>query len=199
MSSFYNVTKITENPDRKPEKRKYPLQVNMSNYCILRIKGTVQRKLTGVVSYINQEIFQSYWTADILFLKLKETYSLNRKKRFQQLKPKYVTVSGKPIQIHKWKISHTSRWKPVLWFVAAIDFSLLTDSGNWLTATNSFELQREAYSRCRHNSGKPISAISWLAYRYQIFAADAPLNWINHIYWLKPLEPVFCYLESKFL
>jgi hypothetical protein len=30
------------------------------------------------------------------------------------------------------------------------------------------ELQQEAYSRCRHNSGKPISAISWLAYRYLI-------------------------------
>jgi hypothetical protein len=38
------------------------------------------------------------------------------------------------------------------------------------------ELQREAYSRCRHNSGKPFSAISWLAYRYHLFAMDAPLN-----------------------
>jgi hypothetical protein len=44
------------------------------------------------------------------------------------------------------------------------------------------ELQREAYSRCRHNIGKPISAISWLAYRYQLFAADAPLNCISHIF-----------------
>jgi hypothetical protein len=24
--------------------------------------------------------------------------------------------------------------------------------------------------------------ISWLAYRYQLFAADAPLNWISHIF-----------------
>jgi hypothetical protein len=65
----------------------------------------------------------------------------------------------------------------------------LTDSGNWRTANNSFDLQREAYSRYRQNSGKPISAISWLAYRYQLFAAGAPLNWI---FWLKPLKPVFC-------
>jgi hypothetical protein len=37
-------------------------------------------------------------------------------------------------------------------------------------------LQREAYSRCRHNSSKPVSTVSWLAYRYQLFAVDAPLN-----------------------
>jgi hypothetical protein len=37
-----------------------------------------------------------------------------------------------------------------------------------------------------------------LAYRYQLFAADAPLNWVSHIVWLKPLKPVFCYLKSKF-
>jgi hypothetical protein len=53
---------------------------------------------------------------------------------------------------------------------------LMTDGGNWHTATNSFELQREAYSHYRYNSGKPISAISWLAYHYQLFAADTPLN-----------------------
>jgi hypothetical protein len=67
----------------------------------------------------------------------------------------------------------------------------LTDSGNWRTANNLFDLQREAHSRYRHNSGKPISAISWLAYPYQLFAAGAPLNWISHIFWLKPLKPVF--------
>ncbi len=32
---------------------------------------------------------------------------------------------------------------------------LLTDSGNWCTATNLFELQRETYSRYQHNRGKP--------------------------------------------
>jgi hypothetical protein len=53
---------------------------------------------------------------------------------------------------------------------------IFTDSGNWRTATNSFDLQQEAYSRYRHNSGKPISAISCLAYCYQLFAAGAPLN-----------------------
>jgi hypothetical protein len=46
----------------------------------------------------------------------------------------------------------------------------LTDSGNWRTAPNSSELQREAHSHCRHSCGKPISAISSLAYRYQLFA-----------------------------
>ncbi len=46
--------------------------------CVL--KGTVQRKLTGVVSYTNQEVFYSHLTADILFLKIKRTSSLNRKK-----------------------------------------------------------------------------------------------------------------------
>jgi hypothetical protein len=74
----------------------------------------------------------------------------------------------------------------------------LTDSGNWRTANNLFDLQREAYSPYRHNSGKPISAISWLAYRYQLFAVGTPLNWISHIFWLKPLKLVFCDLKRKF-
>jgi hypothetical protein len=68
----------------------------------------------------------------------------------------------------------------------------LTDSGNWRPATNKFYLQQEAHSRCGHNSGKPISAISWLAYRYQLFAADKP-----HILALAA-ETSFCYLKSKF-
>jgi hypothetical protein len=37
----------------------------------------------------------------------------------------------------------------------------LTDGGNWHTATNSFELQREAYSRYRAASLFPLSA-GWL-------------------------------------
>jgi hypothetical protein len=52
--------------------------------------------------------------------------------------------------------------------------SLLTDSRNCHPATNLFDLQWKAYSHCQHSSGKPISAISWLAYRYQLFAVDAP-------------------------
>jgi hypothetical protein len=80
----------------------------------------------------------------------------------------------------------------------AIGFPLLTDSGNWRTTNNSFDLQREAYSCYRHNSGKPISSISWLAYRYQLFAAGAPLNWISHIFWLKPLKPFFIELKKNF-
>ncbi len=83
------------------------------------------------------------------------------------------------------------------YWLLAIGFPLLTDSRNWLTATNSFELQQEAYSRYGLNSGKPISAISWLAYCYELFAADAPLNWISHIFWLSSLKPLFCYLTSK--
>jgi hypothetical protein len=65
----------------------------------------------------------------------------------------------------------------------------LADSGNWHTATNLFDLRREAYSRYWFNSGKPISAISLLASRHQLFAAFAPLKWVSHIFWLKPLKP----------
>jgi hypothetical protein len=36
------------------------------------------------------------------------------------------------------------------------------------------------------------------AFRYQFFAAGAPLNWISHIFWLKPLKPVLGDLKSKF-
>jgi hypothetical protein len=93
------------------------------------------------------------------------------------------TDNGKPIQIHNWSSSLISRWKPVLWFVAAIGFPLLTDSGNWPTANNLFELQRDAYSRCRHNSGKPISAISWLAAEigFLLFKEQVPLKFTIEI------------------
>jgi hypothetical protein len=43
-----------------------------------------------------------------------------------------------------------------------------------------------------------ISYKSEWAFRYQFFAAGAPLNWISHIFWLKPLKPVFYDLKSKF-
>jgi hypothetical protein len=48
------------------------------------------------------------------------------------------------------------------------------------------------------NNGKPISAIRWLASRYQLFAAGAPLKWTNHMFSLKLLKPVFGNLKSKF-
>ncbi len=51
----------------------------------------------------------------------------------------------------------------------------MTDSENWCPATNPFDLQREAYSRCQHNSSKPF-AISWLAYSYQLFSTNALLD-----------------------
>ncbi len=75
----------------------------------------------------------------------------------------------------------------------------MTDSGKWRTTNNSFDLQREAYSLYRYNSGKPISTISWLAYRCQLFAAGAPLNWINHIFWLQPRKPFFLRFREKVL
>jgi hypothetical protein len=36
------------------------------------------------------------------------------------------------------------------------------------------------------------------AFRYQFFAAGAPLNCISYIFWLKPLKQVFGDLKSKF-
>jgi hypothetical protein len=75
---------------------------------------------------------------------------------------------------------------------------------NGLSDDSSFSLRdcpaktNRAYSRYRHNSGKPISAISWLAYHYQLFVAGAPLNWISHKFWLKLLKLVFCDEKSDF-
>jgi hypothetical protein len=36
------------------------------------------------------------------------------------------------------------------------------------------------------------------AFRYQLFAVGAPLNWISHIFWLKLLKPVCCNLKREF-
>jgi hypothetical protein len=70
-----------------------------------KLKGTVQRKLTGVESDINQKVFLS-------FLNFKGTCSLNSKKPVSAAKAKVcglsnsmgrrlqITDSGKPIQIH---------------------------------------------------------------------------------------------------
>jgi hypothetical protein len=44
---------------------------------------------------------------------------------------------------------------------------------------------------------KIISYKSEWAFRYQFFAAGAPLNWISHMFWLKLLKPVFGDLKSK--
>jgi hypothetical protein len=46
--------------------------------------------------------------------------------------------------------------------------------------------------------GKIISCGFEWAFRYQFFAAGAPLICISHIFWLKPLKPFFCDLKSKF-
>jgi hypothetical protein len=63
-------------------------------------------------------------------------------------------------------------------------------------ATNSYELELETYSRYWFNGGKPLSAISWLAYK--LFAVGSLLPCISHIFCLKPLKPVFCNLTSRF-
>ncbi len=100
--------------------------------------------------------------------------------------------------IRSWYVYHIFCWKPVLWFVAAIGFPQLADGGNRHPVTNSFELHWETYSRYWINSSKPFPTISWLASRYQLFAVGAPMKWVSHMFWLKPLRPVFCNLKSKF-
>jgi hypothetical protein len=75
----------------------------------------------------------------------------------------------------------------------------LAGSGNWHTATNSFELQQETYSRYWFNSGKPISAISCLASHYQLFAAGAPFKCIKYIFWLKTGETGFLQFKEQSL
>jgi hypothetical protein len=47
---------------------------------VLAVKGTVQRKLTGVESDINGKVFLSHLTADISVSNFKGTCSLNSKK-----------------------------------------------------------------------------------------------------------------------
>jgi hypothetical protein len=53
---------------------------------------------------------------------------------------------------------------------------LLTDSGNWHTVNNSLKLQWEAYSRYRHNNGKPISAISWFGLLLSVICSGHPIE-----------------------
>jgi hypothetical protein len=73
----------------------------------------------------------------------------------------------------------------------------LTDSGNWRTANNSFDLQREAYSLYQHNSGKPTY------FRYQlvglplsVICSGRPIELDKPHIWLKPLKPVFLRLKE---
>jgi hypothetical protein len=75
------------------------------------LKGTVQRKLTGVVSYISQEVFRCHRTADISFLNFNGTCSLNSKKPVSAVKAKICGLSnsmGRPLQI-------TDSGKPISW------------------------------------------------------------------------------------
>jgi hypothetical protein len=49
-----------------------------SNYNLqLKLKGIVQKKLTRVISFITQKVFLQPRIADILYLRLKGTLSLN--------------------------------------------------------------------------------------------------------------------------
>jgi hypothetical protein len=73
----------------------------------------------------------------------------------------------------------------------------LTDSGNWQIATNLSDFVMGDLLALSFNSGKPISAISRLASRYQLFAVGAPLKWISHIFWLEPLKPVFWQFKEQ--
>jgi hypothetical protein len=99
-------------------------------------------------------------------------------------RPLQITDSGKPIQIHCRQFSRISRWKDS---VIYSDVPLLTDSGNWRTANNLFDLQREAYSAIDTIAASLfLLSAGWLT-----IAAGAPLNWISHLFWLKPLKSVF--------
>jgi hypothetical protein len=52
----------------------------------------------------------------------------------------------------------------------------LADSGNWHTATNLFQLQREAYSRYWINSGKPIDGLSAAETCFSRFKEPVPFK-----------------------
>ncbi len=67
----------------------------------------------------------------------------------------------------------------LLWFLVATGLPLLTESGSWHAATTLFVLYQETYSRYWHSSGKPIPAIRWLAFHYQLFTPGAPWKGIS--------------------
>jgi hypothetical protein len=37
-----------------------------------------------------------------------------------------------------------------------------------------------------------------MGFPLSVLAAGALLNWISHIFWFKPLKPVYCDLKRKF-
>ncbi len=83
--------------------RRPPFYINWREHKFQkRLKGIVQRKLTGVESDINQKVFLSHWTADIYFLNFKGTCFLNSKKPDSVAKAKICGLSnsiGRPLQI----------------------------------------------------------------------------------------------------
>ncbi len=99
-----------------------------------QLKGIVQRESAGVESCISWKVFLWHWTADIYIFLFKEKLLCKLQKMVSAALPKIcglsnsmgcqlqITVSGKPIQIHKWSSFCISRWKPVLWFVTEIGF-----------------------------------------------------------------------------
>jgi hypothetical protein len=67
----------------------------------------------------------------------------------------------------------------------------LADRENWHTTNNLFELQQDTYSCYQQNNGKPISAIRWLAFCYQLFlAGDLSIDTV--------LDPCQFSLDSTF-
>jgi hypothetical protein len=45
--------------------------------------------------------------------------------------------------------------------------------------------------------GKIITNGFYWAFRYQFFAVGTLFNWISHIFWLKPLKPVFLRFKEQ--
>jgi hypothetical protein len=96
---LYDNRELEENPAKIFQ----PKLTNRRSVIIYkRLKGTVQRKLTGVESDINQKVFLLNYTADISFSNFKGTCSLNSKKPVSAAKAKISGLSksiGRPLQI----------------------------------------------------------------------------------------------------
>ncbi len=85
LDASMQLFKIDEDAFHKANKKNKTQKCDSHFYKIfntteIQLKGTTQRKLTGVVSYINRDVYHSHKTTLILFLKLKGTCSLNSRK-----------------------------------------------------------------------------------------------------------------------
>jgi hypothetical protein len=93
--------------------------------------------------------------------------------------------------------------------IAKSPFTFITDfflhfpleTGSVIVATIGFSLAEIGTLLLIHLTcgGRLIPAIGSIAASlFQLFAAGAPLKWISHIFWLKPMKLVFGNLKSKF-